>query len=81
MRQGGTLGCRAAKICPSPLRPGKNVGKKVAQARLESRDLGHSHIGRAEIDACLKRGVTTPDIGSPKCTNSGELHGGRLGFG
>jgi hypothetical protein len=81
MRQGGTRGCRTAEIGLSPFSPGKHVGQKLAQARLESRDLGHSHVGRAKVDGHLKRCVTTPDIGSPECTNSLEFHDGRLGFG
>ena len=80
MRQGGTLGCCAAKIRSSPLHPGKRLGKKIAKARLESRDSGNRRIGRAKIDGYLNRGVATPNTGSPKCTNSGELHGGRLGW-
>jgi len=63
-------GRRTAEIGLSPFSPGKHVGQKLAQACLESRDLGHSHVGRAKVDGHLKRGVTTPDIGSPECTNS-----------
>ncbi len=81
MRQGGTLRCRTSQIGLSPLRPREYVGEKVAQALAESGDLSHGHLGRSKIDRHLKRGVATPNIRSPKCANSVELHGGRLGFG